>query len=229
MHLIFHITPRQQWQTAQKQGVYGHESLDTEGFIHCSTLPQLIQVANLFFAGQTGLVLLGIDADRLQSELRYDPVEGGAAFPHVYGALNLEAIETVYDFEPDFESQPNGSFKLPPALFWSILNDGIDDATVNQLVWQCLGYRYDPDSKQWDAAAVAAEWREAYPIPPDFIASRPATVQLTRSIPPENKQLLKTELGFAGYKLDQLVPRQTRRATMVNWLLSYGKRMKDEG
>lgn len=219
MHLIFHITQRQQWQAAQEQGVYHGESLDTEGFIHCSTLPQVIKVANLFFAGQSELVLLGIDADRLQAELRYDPVEGGESFPHVYGALNLEAIGPVYDFEP----QPDGTFELPPALFWSILNDEIDDAMVNQLVWQCLGYRYDPAIEQWDATAVAAEWREAYPTPPDFIASRPATVQLTRSIPPENKQLLKTELGFAGYKLDQLVPRQTRRATSVNWLLSYRK------
>ncbi len=56
---------------------------------------------------------------------------------------------------------------------------------------------------------------------PDFIASRPATVKLTRSIPPENKQLLKEKLGFAGYKVGELVPRLTRRATIANWLLSY--------
>ena len=37
-----------------------------------------------------------------------------------------------------------------------------------------------------------AEWFDAYPEPPLFVESRPATVKLTRSIPAENKQLLKT-------------------------------------
>ena len=67
---------------------------------------------------------------------------------------------------------------------------------------------------------VDVAWREKYPEPPNFIESRPATVQLTRAIPKENKQLLKTYLGFKGYTVDQLVPRLTRRATMTNWLLS---------
>jgi hypothetical protein len=46
-------------------------------------------------------------------------------------------------------------------------------------------------------------------------------VKLTRSIPPENKQLLKEKLHFEGYKVAELVPRKTRRATMANWLLNY--------
>jgi hypothetical protein len=108
---------------------------------------------------------------------------------------------------------------LNQATLWGIIRDEIDDATANQLVWQCLGYR-QTDSGEWNADAVAAEWREKYPEPPDFIENRPPTVQLTRSIPAENKQLLKEQLGFEGYKLDELIPRKTRRATMVNWLLS---------
>jgi len=114
---------------------------------------------------------------------------------------------------------------LPPLnteTIWAILNDEIDDATVNHLVWQCLGYRYD-ELTGWDLTRVAPEWRDQYPQPPDFIESRPATVKLTRSIPPENKQLLKQQLGFAGYKLGEFGPRQTRRATAANWLLSLTK------
>lgn len=117
-------------------------------------------------------------------------------------------------------------FDLPSLTndtLWSILKDEMDDDTVNRLVWHFLGYRYNNESESWDTTAVLPEWREAYPEPPDFIASRPATVKLTRSIPKENKQLLKEELGFEGYKVDELVPRKTRRATMVNWLLSYRK------
>ncbi|MBW4486266.1 MAG: DUF1823 family protein [Trichocoleus desertorum ATA4-8-CV12] len=113
---------------------------------------------------------------------------------------------------------------LPPLntdTVWDILNDKVDDAIANRLVWHCLGYRYDDANGRWDAMGVALDLREAYPEPPDFIESRPATVRLTRSIPAEHKQLLKEQLGFTGYKVGELVPRLTRRATMANWLLSY--------
>nr|WP_242035780.1 MULTISPECIES: DUF1823 family protein [unclassified Leptolyngbya] len=104
---------------------------------------------------------------------------------------------------------------------WAILNNELDDDTVNRLVWNGLGYRYDETLGRWETSEVSPEWREAYPEPPNFIESRPATVKLTRAIPAQNKQLLKEELGFSGYKVGELVPRLTRRATMANWLLSY--------
>jgi len=116
------------------------------------------------------------------------------------------------------------SMTLPPLTtetIWGIIHDTIDDETANQLVWNCLGYQLNPETNQWENSAVAPDWREAYPEPPNFIESRPATVKLTRSIPAENKHLLKEKLGFGGYKVDELVPRKTRRATIANWLLSY--------
>lgn len=115
---------------------------------------------------------------------------------------------------------------LTPDTIWAILNEEISDDIVNQLVWHYLGYRYDSTANQWDITQVATEWKEEYPEPPNFIESRPATVKLTRSIPQANKQLLKEQLGFKGYKIGEFGPRQTRRATAANWLLSY---MKDTG
>ena len=111
---------------------------------------------------------------------------------------------------------------LPPLTtetLWAILNNELSDDTVNQLVWDTLGYQYDSQTQTWSTEKVDVDWREKYPEPPNFIESRPATVKLTRSIPKENKQLLKTDLGFKGYSVDQLVPRLTRRATMASWLL----------
>lgn len=117
---------------------------------------------------------------------------------------------------------------LPPLntdTVWAILNDTLDDETVNRLVWHYLGYRHNAATGQWDTTEVSLEWLDDYPEPPNFIESRPATVKLTRSIPKSNKQLLKEQLGFEGYKVGELVPRLTRRATMANWLLSY---MRDQ-
>jgi hypothetical protein len=112
---------------------------------------------------------------------------------------------------------------LPPLCtdtVWAILNDDLDDDTVHRLVWHHLGYRYDTATQSWDTTGVEGAWAENYPEPPKFIESRPATVQLTRAIPKPHKQLLKEELGFKGYTVDQLIPRLTRRATLANWLLS---------
>jgi Domain of unknown function (DUF1823) len=111
---------------------------------------------------------------------------------------------------------------LNEATMWAIIREELDDATVNQLVWYHLGYRQD-EAGNWQTNLVAPEWRESYPIPPDFIADRPPTVKLTRSIPAAHKQLLKSQLGFTGYQLHELIPRKTRRATMTSWLLSYMK------
>jgi len=110
MTLIFHITQRQQWESAQVIGSYRGDTLDTEGFIHCSRLEQVVKVANRFYAGQSGLVLLSLAIARLQSELRYEAADGDE-FPHLYGALNLDAVVQVIDFEP----APTG-FELPPEL-----------------------------------------------------------------------------------------------------------------
>jgi hypothetical protein len=113
---------------------------------------------------------------------------------------------------------------LPPlneTTLWAILNEEISDETVNEMLWYYLGYRYNSSENSWDTSQVTPDWGEAYPFPPDFIAERPPTVKLTRSIPTAHKQLLKEKLGFKGYKLGEFGPRQTRRATAVSWFLSY--------
>jgi hypothetical protein len=118
---------------------------------------------------------------------------------------------------------------LPPLTsetFWAIIRGEIPDAVVNALVWDCLGYCYDTQTHQWDLSAVHPDWSSQYPEPPDFMGSRPATVKLTRSIPAEDKQFLKERLGFEGYKVGELTPTLTRRATAVSWLLSY---MRQQG
>lgn len=104
--MIFHITTRSQWDQAQQLGEYRADSLETEGFIHFSTSAQLPWVANRFYRGQTGLVLLKIECDRLKARLQFDAIETGELFPHLYGALNLDAVVQVLEFEPEVD----GSF-----------------------------------------------------------------------------------------------------------------------
>jgi Domain of unknown function (DUF1823) len=132
--------------------------------------------------------------------------------------MPLDNCETSIDYTSlDWSPLPT----LSNETIWAILQEKLTDIQVNQLLWKYLGYEYDSTNQTWHVREVESTWQETYPTPPDFIASRPATVKLTRSIPAENKQLLKEYLGFTGYKLGEFGPRQTRRATAASWLLSY--------
>ena len=112
---ILHITSRAEWQQAQREGAYRAPSLDQVGYIHFSKPEQVLGVANAFYRAQPDLVLLVIDPARLAAELRYEPPDempdSSQRFPHLYGALNLDAVVSVLDFPPDND----GSWSaLPP-------------------------------------------------------------------------------------------------------------------
>lgn len=109
--MIVHITERQQWEVAQCFGEYRCDSLEREGFIHCSRPEQVISVTNRFFPGQTELVLLCIDPERVQSPIKYEAADDDV-FPHIYGSLNLDAVFKVIDFSPSF----NGKFETLPEI-----------------------------------------------------------------------------------------------------------------
>ena len=108
---VFHISERAAFAAALESGAYTAESIEREGFIHCSTRAQVLRTAARFFGGRAGLVLLCIDAERIASLLRYEAADG-EAFPHCYGPIPLEAIPAVIDFP----CRPDGSFELPPEL-----------------------------------------------------------------------------------------------------------------
>ena len=119
--MIFHITSRIAWDEAQKRGDYRAEGFITEGFIHCSTLAQVLPVADNYYKGQSELVLLVIEPTLLSSKLKWEPPSGGTPppgvsegdlFPHIYGPLNLEAVVKVVDLE----SNPDGKYNLPVDL-----------------------------------------------------------------------------------------------------------------
>jgi uncharacterized protein (DUF952 family) len=109
MNTILHITQREQWETAKNLGTYRGDTLESEGFIHCSTLAQVIGSANLFFKDRKDLVILSIEIDRVNSELRYEGAEANNLFPHIYGELNIDAVIEVVDLETGVD----GFFLLP--------------------------------------------------------------------------------------------------------------------
>lgn len=109
MDVILHIAKREQWEKAKLEGVYRGDTLDSYGFIHCSTSKQIIKVANDLFYAQKGLVLLYIVASKVRSRIRYECSGSKELYPHIYGPLNTDAVIMVADFEPT----KDGRFSLP--------------------------------------------------------------------------------------------------------------------
>jgi uncharacterized protein (DUF952 family) len=97
---ILHICTQSEWQTAQTTSEYRAESLATAGFIHCSRPEQILKVANQYYPGVSNLVLLWINIDKLNADLRWEESDGDV-FPHLYGPLNLDAVIVVLPFPPD--------------------------------------------------------------------------------------------------------------------------------
>ena len=113
-------------------------------------------------------------------------------------------------------------FKWPISreILFLILEDKVSDVFVCELVWERLFYIYQPSTDEWISSSLTPSfWSEKFLKAPQIISERSASVHLTRSIPKDHKQNLKKILNFKGYKINELYPRRTRRATAVNWLI----------
>lgn len=132
---VFHITTLGDWAEQKRAGEYRLATLGRPlpegGFIHAGTAGQVEGVANAMFRGARCLALLMIDTQRLDAEIRYEAPpsnvpavqkivgevhyehpEGIEDFPHIYGALNLDAVVDVLPLEPG----PGGRFSFPRHL-----------------------------------------------------------------------------------------------------------------
>ncbi|MBE4909733.1 DUF952 domain-containing protein [Bacillus luteolus] len=111
--MILHILEVDTWLKAKNEGMYTPSSLEDEGFIHCSTKDQVLEVANFLYKGQENLVLLCIDSIKVRAEIVYEDLyETGKLYPHIYGGMNVDAVANVVPFLPNSD----GTFRLPKEL-----------------------------------------------------------------------------------------------------------------
>ena len=91
--MIYHVTTRHNWDLAIEQGMYHHESLITENFIHACSKEQLPGVIHRYYRNTPSLILLQIDETLLNYPLKYEESPStGDFFPHIYGPINLDAV-----------------------------------------------------------------------------------------------------------------------------------------
>jgi uncharacterized protein (DUF952 family) len=107
---IYKICPTSAWREAEQRGVYPGSADDRrDGFIHFSTAAQVGETLRKHFAGQTGLLLIAVEADKLGEALKWEPSRGGALFPHLYGEIDPAMASAIYDLR----ARADGSHDIP--------------------------------------------------------------------------------------------------------------------
>lgn len=109
MTLILHLVSQADWDAQKDSGLYRAASLESEGFIHFSAQEQVAGSANRYYIGRDDLLLLVVDTDKLNVPLKYeaprDPARKDERFPHVYGALNVDAVVRVVPYKPNADGK----------------------------------------------------------------------------------------------------------------------------
>jgi uncharacterized protein (DUF952 family) len=91
--VVYKICEGAEWREAERRGSFRGVGIDVvDGFIHFSGADQVTETAAKHFAGRDGLVLVAVDAEALGAALKWERSRGGALFPHLYGALALDAV-----------------------------------------------------------------------------------------------------------------------------------------
>jgi uncharacterized protein (DUF952 family) len=90
---IYKIFTREDWLAFRKSGTFAGSRDDLrDGYLHFSTLTQLLETAGRYYANQQGLVLAEFDADALGTSLRWESARRNQLFPHLYRPLQAEDV-----------------------------------------------------------------------------------------------------------------------------------------
>jgi uncharacterized protein (DUF952 family) len=92
---IYHIVTPEVWEKFKTEDLYEAESLQSEGFIHCSFADQLEGVLERYYSGAEKVFILEIEPEKLTSKLVNEPSTNNEIYPHIYGRINKSAIIEV--------------------------------------------------------------------------------------------------------------------------------------
>ena len=99
---IYHLSRGPDWALAKQSGTYAGSAEDkADGFLHFSTMGQVIESARKHRTSEFGLVLLKVDSKALGDSLKWEPSRGGQLFPHLYGSLPASAVVAEFDLPLD--------------------------------------------------------------------------------------------------------------------------------
>ena len=94
---VYKICTKEEWKIAKKIGKFEGSKKDKEdGFIHFSNKDQLKGTLSKYFLNQKDLVLLKVEALKLNN-LIYEQASDGNMFPHLYAHLDISHVCNDYE------------------------------------------------------------------------------------------------------------------------------------
>jgi len=115
--VVCHLARAAEWEASVALDDHRPPSLAAAGFIHFSTIDQLVATAGRYYAGTTDLLVICADTAALSSDLRFErPTMANSPvadefFPHLYRSFSPAEAILVTPFETDATG-----FVLPEAL-----------------------------------------------------------------------------------------------------------------
>jgi uncharacterized protein (DUF952 family) len=93
--LIYKVFRADEWAELQATGQTLGAPVDrADGFVHFSTEEQLAGTLERHFAGETGLVIVAVDAEAAGEAIRWERSRG-ELFPHLYRPLAMGDVVSV--------------------------------------------------------------------------------------------------------------------------------------
>ncbi len=95
MDYTFHLTKQEYFDSLDPRANYVPDGFEHDGFIHCTDgAAEMASTANHYYRlDPADRYYLYIDKSRVRAPIRYE--DAGRAYPHIYGALNRDAIIAV--------------------------------------------------------------------------------------------------------------------------------------
>ena len=112
MDLTFHLVPKEYFDALDPDADYAPRDFAREGFIHCTDgAEEMARTANRYYkTNAESHYYLYIDKARVRAPIRYD--DAARVYPHIYGALNRDAIVAVRVAQ----READGTFLAPESL-----------------------------------------------------------------------------------------------------------------
>ena len=92
--------------TEEREWVPLNELDKKDGFVHLSTVDQVLETLNRYFVVEQNPLILILDRDRLEKKLRWEmvPHRDHKSFPHLYRQIHFDDIKGIWkvDFKEIF-------------------------------------------------------------------------------------------------------------------------------
>ena len=112
LEFIFKIIEKEEWQKAKQSRNYRGSANDIkDGYIHFSEEDQVPQTLKKHYQNQENLVLLKVNAFKLEN-LLWEQASNGDMYPHLYSPLDINTV--VGEFELSLNE--DGTHELPEIL-----------------------------------------------------------------------------------------------------------------